>query len=304
MGIQGKKAACDGGPRGKVNPLFRLAMNIRKIGLVILIFMIPFVLTAGCEKGTEPEQTPVYNLKDFPVFDTMLHEDKPETSALGLVPMRIVYAGSMWPQNDPREEPHEATIRSVANTLPKLNSPVIIDIEHWHVRNEPDSVIRKNIAKYEQVVDIFRDERPELFFGYYSLIPIRDYWAPVGGDAERIAEWQEANANLTGLAEHVDAVFPSLYTFYEDREGWKTYAQANIEEARKYGKPVYPFLWFEYHDSNQELKGTQIPADYWRMQLDLCRELADGIVIWGGWQRVWNENAAWWLETKKFLRTL
>ena len=274
-------------------------MRMISAALIALI-----VINAGCKKGTEPGSAPAYNLKDFPVFDTMLHEDKPETAALGLLPMKIVYAGSMWPQNDPRESPNEIALRSLAGTLINLNAPIIIDIEHWPVRNEPDSVILRNMAKYERVVDILREERPELSFGFYSLLPIRDYWSPVSGDEVRIREWHDANAVLTELAEHVDAVFPSLYTFYEDRKGWETYARANIGEARRFGKPVYPFLWFEYHDSNQQLKGTALAADYWRAELDLCRELSDGIVIWGGWQRVWDEKAAWWLETKKFLRTL
>jgi len=266
-------------------------------------FFVICIFIFNCSKnGTEPE--PDYNLDIFPVFDTMLHNNKPETGALGLLPMQIVYAGSMWPQNDPREEPNEVTLRSVAKTLEDLGPPVVIDIEHWPLRNQPDSVIAENIAKYEHVVDIFRDERPDLKFGYYSLVPIRDYWSPVGGDTQKIEAWHEANNRLQGLAEKLDAVFPSLYTFYEDQKGWETYARANIAEARKYNKPVYPFLWFEYHDSNQNLKGKSIPTEYWRLELDLCREVADGVVIWGGWKRTWNDKAAWWQETKKFLREL
>jgi hypothetical protein len=29
---------------------------------------------------------------------------------------------------------------------------------------------------------------------------------------------------------------------------------------------------------------------------------ADGIVIWGGYQQQWDDNAHWWMETKKFLQ--
>ena len=270
---------------------------------IIYSFSLLLLLSlTGCSNSTEPE--PSYNLEAFPVFDTMLHRGKPEAAVLGLLPMEIVYTGSLWPQSESREEPYGPAIRNVAGTLKNLEAPVIIDIEHWHVRNEPDSIIQKNITKLMRVADIFREERTELSFGYYSVLPIRDYWTPVGGDAAKIQEWHAANAGLLGLAEHLDAVFPSLYTFYEDRDGWETYARANISEARKYGKPVYPFLWFEYHDSNQNLKGTTIPSEYWRLQLDLCKELADGIVIWGGWQRDWKESDAWWVETKKFLREL
>jgi hypothetical protein len=74
-------------------------------------------------------------------------------------------------------------------------------------------------------------------------------------------------------------------------------------------KPVYVFLWPEYHDSNAALRGTQIDAKYWRTQLETARKFADGIVIWGGYDllknrpRKWNEEDAWWKETRNFLAT-
>src|SRR5205085_1032044 len=79
------------------------------------------------------------------------------------------------------------------------------------------------------------------------------------------------------LAETVDAVFPSLYTFYrrEDSDGWVTYAKANLEQARRYQKPIYAFLCPRYQNTFQDIE-----ADFWRLQLQTCRELADGCVIW------------------------
>jgi len=102
----------------------------------------------------------------------------------------------------------------------------------------------------------------------------------------------------------VEVIFPSLYTFYNDQKSWDIYAKGMIEEARRYNKPVYVFLWPEFHVSNRILKGKEIPAKFWRHQLELCRGLADGIVIWGGWQERWKEDAPWWIETKAFLATL
>ncbi len=106
---------------------------------------------------------------------------------------------------------------------------------------------------------------------------------------------------LRPLARKVDILFPSLYTYYDDVEGWRTYARITLEEARRFGKPVYAFLWPEFHDSNEKLKGHYLPVDFWRMEMELCYELADGIVIWGGWQQTWDDHAPWWIETKAFL---
>jgi len=103
---------------------------------------------------------------------------------------------------------------------------------------------------------------------------------------------------------HADVVFPSLYTFYDNQAAWDIYAKGMIEEARRYNKPVYVFLWPEFHVSNILLRGTNIPAKFWRHQLEFCSALADGIVIWGGWKEKWNETADWWVETKLFMKTL
>jgi hypothetical protein len=59
--------------------------------------------------------------------------------------------------------------------------------------------------------------------------------------------------------------FSILYTFYADRQGWVAYAIAQISEARRKakGKPVYAFIWPQYHESNQLLGGQFLDADYW-----------------------------------------
>ena len=131
------------------------------------------------------------------------------------------------------------------------------------------------------------------------MFPIRSYWAPVNyltslenvgdpwWDANRPGfkatydAWRAANARLAAIAQYVDAVFPSLYTFYDyysagAAAGWVKYAQANIEEAKSYGKPVFPFIWMRYHDSNATLKYQYLPAEFWRLQLDTIEPLAKG----------------------------
>jgi len=67
---------------------------------------------------------------------------------------------------------------------------------------------------------------------------------------------------------------------------------------------VYVFLWPEYHIGNIWLRGKNIPGRFWRHELEFCRERADGIVIWGGWQKQWDADAPWWKETQDFLRQL
>ena len=117
-------------------------------------------------------------------------------------------------------------------------------------------------------------------------------------------DWIKGNERLNELADHVDAVFPSLYTFYNNPAGWEKYAIENLKEARKSGKPVYAFLWPTYHNSSAELNGTHIDGLFWRKQLDICKQYVDGVVIWGGWQVKWDPQFEWWKETIKFMESL
>jgi hypothetical protein len=117
-----------------------------------------------------------------------------------------------------------------------------------------------------------KEERPDLKFGYYSILPNRDYWAPVSADPDRVEEWEAINTRLKRLANEVDVIFPSVYTFYNTPNSWDIYATAIISEAKKYNKPVYAFVWPQYHNSNADLKYTYIDDVFWKRQLDLLSD--------------------------------
>jgi len=114
-----------------------------------------------------------------------------------------------------------------------------------------------------------------------------------------------ANNTFQPVANAVNVVYPSIYTFYTDQEGWKKYAIAQVAEARRLapGKPVYAFIWPRYHESNKALNNQYIAADFWRFQLETLYQVADGVVIWGGWQEPWNERADWWIQTQAFMQS-
>jgi hypothetical protein len=137
--------------------------------------------------------------------------------------------------------------------------------------------------------------------------PLRDYWDSVEQEGSpRYKSWQAKNESLAPIAQLSDVLFPSLYTFYEDRSGWTKYAIAEIREARRFagGKPVYVFLWPQYEASGA-LANAFLPGDFWRMQLETASKYADGIVIWCCTGRqTWDDKAPWWLETQGFTRQL
>ena len=239
--------------------------------------------------------------REFPVFDALLYQSKPDLTKQGLARLKVVYDGELWNKGESHERPNAHKINLVVS---KLNPSVLtcLDIEEWPTFGTPEEV-DSGIARYNAVVALVREEQPSLKFGYYGIVPHNDYWrATKPREDKGHREWVRENSRLKEIARGVDVIFPSLYPFYPDPKGWEKYAIENLKEARTYGKPVYAFIWPEYHDSNRIYKGQQIPPDFWRLQLETCYKYADGIVIWGGWQKRWDENAAWWIETKKFLQ--
>lgn len=251
--------------------------------------------------------------KPFVVLDGTLYAEKPDLSAVGIQPITIVYAGKFGPNWHKQSDhlPDKESVQRVARETRGKSGPVVIDIEHWPLKGD-SSQVQNSLGKYMTVLQWFKEAAPELAVGYYGAPPLRDYWRAIRPQASK--EWQSYsrdNDRLRPLAEAVDALFPSLYTFYPDQGGWVRFAYAQIAEARRYGngKPVFAFLWPQYHDSNRALIGTYLPADYWRLELETAKQYADGIILWGGWgsnnrPEKWDDNASWWKVTKEFMKTL
>lgn len=250
--------------------------------------------------------------KLFPVFDATLYSKKPDLSAYGISPITVVYAQQFGPQWFKQIDllPSSESVTSVAREAKLKGGPVVIDIEHWPLKGSP-GIVQESLRKYMTVLQWFRGTAPDTSPGYYGAPPIRDYWRAIkSGASQEYLSWQDDNDKIRPLADAVDIFYPSLYTFYPDQEGWKKYAIAQIEEARRYGagKSIYVFLWPQYHESNRILGGRYLPEDYWQLELETAKQYADGIVIWGGWDLKsnrpsrWDENAAWWKVTKEFMK--
>ena len=256
---------------------------------------------------SQPKQKP------FQVFDSTLYADKPDLSVYGIHPITISYAGQFgdkW-HKDKQHLPDKESVQRVAREAQAKASHGVIDIEHWPLKGDPKEV-QDSLSKYMTVLQWFKEAAPGLAVGYYGAPPLRDYWRAISPPTSK--EWQSYsgdNDRLQPLAGAVDILFPALYTFYTDQGGWVRYAYGQIAEARRCasGKPVYVFLWPQYHDSNRSLAGTYLPADYWRLQLETAKQYADGIIIWGGWgsnnrPAKWDNDAGWWKVTKDFMQTV
>lgn len=238
--------------------------------------------------ASAPGKTP----SPFQLFDGLLHRGKPQLQYLGLRPIRWV--GDVWRAGRSQAQVDEEGVHAALRTVPPGTGALYLDVEAWPVLGQSAAKRAQNIRQLLRVAELTRATLPRAQFGFYGLPPAVTYWPLVEDRPAEYADWLESNRLLEPLAAACDFVLPSLYTFYRDRRGWLKYADATLSAARSYGKPVYPFLWFEYHDSNPLLRGLEVDTDAWLEQLRFCRTRADGLVLWGGYQQGWNANAAWW----------
>jgi hypothetical protein len=249
--------------------------------------------------------------RPFVVFDATLYKDKPSLKAYDMRPITVLYEARLFVANQlPAAMPPETIVRSLAYELRSSAEPVVLDIERWPLKGD-GLVVQSTVDKFLSVLSWVKFEAPGVSFGLYGTVPLPDYWRAIRDPASaEFQSWQQDNDRLEGISDRVDALFPSIYTFYPDRQGWVTYATAQIAEARRKakGKPVYAFLWPQYHESNQVLGLRPLDPDYWELQLNTVYQHADGVVIWGGWgangPESWNEAAPWWKVTKRFMRRL
>lgn len=160
----------------------------------------------------------------------------------------------------------------------KTAEVLVVNVEAFDIKGECDSreVYRYNVLPAMQIV---RKYLPGKRCGWYSMVPTRDYWTPLTGNAERLDKWKEANArNMEQFGHLFDFSAPSLYDFYPEHsyENWEVYAAANIAEAKRWLKPCYPFLMPTFHSKKQA-----VPKERWQSQLEFVRDNADGVFIFG-----------------------
>lgn len=287
--------------------IFRVCRRVRGLGTLALWIWASAVMIPLVDAQSPQEQKP------FVVFDGTLYADKPDLAQYGIQPITITYVsqlGSEW-FKDATRLPDRDTVQRIAREAHAKSGHVVIDIEHWPLKGD-SARVQNSISKYITVLQWFKEAAPGVAVGYYGSPPLRDYWRAINSPASKeLQSLTEDNDRLQPLAGAVDILFPSLYTFYTDQGAWVRYAYGQIAQARRSanGKPIYVFLWPQYHDSNRELAGNYLPADYWRLELETVKQYADGIVIWGGWGKnnrpaKWEDDAPWWKVTKEFMKTL
>ena len=115
----------------------------------------------------------------IPVYDAIggtIGIEKPDTSAIGMLPTPLLTQWAFFDVVGGRtvfEELDEAQFRRVLQTFVPEDAPVVLDVEHELYENHPDG--RERLA---EILEIAHEERPELDFSLFRLIPQRDWRSP------------------------------------------------------------------------------------------------------------------------------
>jgi hypothetical protein len=242
-------------------------------------------------------------VKNVRMFDAWNANGKPDLSSYGMQRVQVLDR-DFW-ADDKRKTAGPSRIEKLLATLPNNTDPIILDIEHFDTGTDL-AVTRKEGAALARIARIFRQKAPGRSIGFYGLLPNAGWGNFIVKDnMPAIAKWKQHNDAIAPLNAEVDALYPVGYTIDKDRAAWAKQIRSTICEARRISRrPVYVFVWPEFHEGSV-FKNTPIPADQWREQLDVLAPIADGIVVWGGWDFVnnrlkpWNENEAWWKVTKE-----
>lgn len=239
------------------------------------------------------------SIKSFTVYDATLFSGK--SSSAPWKTIRGLYSGNLWRANEDRSLlPNRDNVHQLALSLTD-DSPVFLDIEHWPVKRYADGLYRENLITIAKWV---KRSNPDLKIGYYDIVPRSNYNDAIRPITDpQYSQWLSDCRMVADIADHVDVIFPNLYTYVDNPIMWRVYAERNILEAYRYRTKckVIPFLWPQYHESHPVLGLQYIKTDDWIDQLNHVYALADGVVIWGGYQQAWNESAPWWIATKTFI---
>ena len=151
--------------------------------------------------------------------------------------------------------------------------------------------------------------RPKLKVALYCY-PVREYWN--GYNSSSAPKLRADNDRMMDLFCEVDALFPSVYQFYNSvgkpgtEKANREYVLTNVQEAVRLAKevplkcpakkeplPVWVYSWLRYHAAGTPLIAGQDARMYWE---ESWAAGATGLVLWGDESTPAHaaEFGAWW----------
>ncbi|WP_222182847.1 hyaluronidase [Geminicoccus harenae] len=284
--------------------------------------------------------------KSFKLYQSFTFANQPDgldkcgLTRLPLLTPSLFFPGGKSTDRIDRAYVDQRLAKIEAMFTPKSGDIGIVNIEGaWSIkRTDAPAVVRQKVDRYLDVLDYLEDRLGGKYrFGVYGEAPLKDYFSyqtdyfghPASVQYQDFIQAPalaaQVNLGIERLARRSDALFPPQYTLWYDDlgrteaerweltvQGWTVAARESLKVAKRWDRPVYPFVWMQYHNKINvpELANKFLPKGFFGYQLETLKKLgADGVVIWGtlgpdGTGRAsFDRNADWWREFLAFART-
>lgn len=245
----------------------------------------------------------------FKIFNQIRYNKTPDLSGYGFIPISVPPQLLMIDTVAPY-----ATLFPEVVKYAKANVSadyICLDIEKWSYAASQISTTRKKLIA---VLDTTRVYNTHSLLGYYNVPNKPAYqWssiAPAGSSA--YTNWQALNDSLSQLYRDVDFIAPSFYAYDNDTASWRLFVQANVSEIKRklngITRPVYGFIWPQYHNSTTSFNLQFIDTVRWKFQLETLYRLTDGVIIWtsnkdsAGNTLYFSTSMPWWIATLNFMK--
>lgn len=239
-------------------------------------------------------------------FFDLLHRNLPPVSevekayALEYAPALTRLASPEW--TDGSQLPPGAWYDSVAKQLNPRHGWVLVDHEDWGEATQAQRLA--TASNFATMYKEMKSRRPDLKFAFYGYGIKHDNTRPsLGPDSPDYQAWQRMSEDYAEMLAVVDGLCPTLYFWCTEAEDGLAFTKARspglfrgyLADARRlldtYGakdRPIYPYIWWRKHDATKDLEDW-----IWRDMLTTTMAMADGFVLWGGYQQTWDPWERW-----------
>ncbi len=282
--------------------------------IVLTVMLALFAQPATTRHASADEPT------RFRLFNAMLYKDMPPFGEKQVVVYEQSFfgAGKLADGIRPSDEGIAQAVNNARIQQRHSNRPIspfiALDLERWPTwpfASQAEHL--ESVSHYADTARRFQQSAREPIC-LYSILPTGGINASTRATKDAALERQFRQANqatarrLDGI---VNALCPQLYSYYRyplslgqsvALNQWKLFATQMVTLARELapGLPVYPFVWPQYHHGGNVKDFSFVNDDVWRAQLEHLKTLADGIILWGGYDfgpnqpLAWDEQASWW----------
>lgn len=274
---------------------------------------------ASCHKPKEetpPVEPPVEDTiptppivdkpKDFILFNLVRYNNTPSDLMPYLHPTKIANESMLLNADG---SPDITAIKNFANTC-EDRIPVTLDLETWPYY--PQAELDKTVGNFLTVIKAFRSANTHSPIGFYGVPPKQAYeWKNIDpvNNPSGYGNWLYINNALAPLAANVQLFLPSFYAYDPDTTSWRKMVDATVAAIKGYGapRPIYAYIWPQYHQGSSPYNLQYIDTAIWRYQLQVMYDRVNGCIVWtsnkdshGNWIS-WDPNMPWWQATKSFL---